>query len=118
MYISTDVMHVFFKDTLYKVNAKVKNVTLDDTLLIKDVKSLDLVPLRCHINHDDYPANFQMTLTSESGADIRQYLVQFSVHAMKSVKSLVKCKNKSSLTATEKKSSSYVTDVDKSLVSK
>lgn len=88
VYISNDIEHVFEKDTLYRVISKVRKARVDPTILIHDVKSMEYIPLRYHVDHDDYPANFQLSLESQFGHDVRHYSIQFPLQHIKSTMSL------------------------------
>lgn len=96
VYVSEDIRHVFDKDILYKVTAVTPDASIDKAIVIKDMKSTDLVPLRYHVNRDAFPTDFVMTLMSKDRRDIRNYYVQFHVQLNKSGVAIKKPKSDSS----------------------
>lgn len=104
LYVSDDITHIFNKDTIYNVKTKLRDVTMDKSILIKDVKSLETIPLRYHVNHDHYPNAFQLTLISQDKNDIRHYYVNFYLQIIKSSLSFKKCKKSSEKAASTKTS--------------
>lgn len=83
MYISPDVDHVFRLNTVYDIRTNAKNMTIDKKITIRDIKCNESIPLRCHVNGAAMPRNFYMTLTSSTGEDIRNYLVNFQTAAVR-----------------------------------
>lgn len=81
-YISNDIQHLFQKDVVYKVKANVYDGVLSKRITIHDVKSIDTVPLRYHIDTPCYPLDFAMKLRSIDKTDVRYYEVKFFLHTV------------------------------------